>query len=47
MGQIEFKILGRSSEEGLSDIRRIKLEVPGIDPQLEGKYTSNCTMCFQ
>jgi hypothetical protein len=40
MGQIEFRILGRSSEERLSD----QLEVPGIDPQLEGEYTSNCTM---
>jgi hypothetical protein len=32
MGQIEFKLLGRSGEEGLSDSGRIKLEVPGIDP---------------
>jgi hypothetical protein len=42
-----LKILGRSGEEGLSDSGRIKLKVPGIDTQLEGNDTSNCTMCFQ
>ena len=45
--RLNLKILNRSSEEGFSNNRRVKLKTPGFDPQLEGNYTSNCTICFQ
>jgi hypothetical protein len=47
MRQIEFKMSGGFSEKGFSCSGRVKFEAPRMDPQLEGKDTSNGTMCFQ